>query len=277
MLDTLGRNLTALARDGKLHEVIGRDAELKRMLTILMRTQKSNPLLLGEAGVGKTAIVEGLAWRIAHGKVPSRMRGKRIFELDIGGLTAGTKYRGEFDAYFKTVVTEARRQPDKSIDVIDEACARVLCDDKQMVNSAEIEQLISEQTGIPVGRLTTDESLRYSQMESKLNSRVVGQREAVKAVVDNINQARIGLKEPQRPMGVFLFLGPSGVGKTKLAKELAKYLFDAPEALVRFDMSEYGEPHSRSKLIGFPPGYVDYAEGGRLTEALRRQPTPLSC
>jgi ATP-dependent Clp protease ATP-binding subunit ClpC len=112
MLDTLGRNLTALARDGKLHEVIGRDAELKRMLTILMRTQKSNPLLLGEAGVGKTAIVEGFAWRIAHGKAPSRMRGKRIFELDIGGLTAGTKYRGEFEERLKTVVTGANSAPD---------------------------------------------------------------------------------------------------------------------------------------------------------------------
>ncbi len=392
-LDEFGRDLSKLARLGRLDDATGREPELEQIITILARTQKSNPLLLGEAGVGKTAIIEGLAWRIANGLVPDVLRGKRIVELDMGGLTAGTTLRGQFEERVKQVISEAanapevilfideihtivgagagsgandaaqmlkpalargdiscigattqdeytrflrkdlalerrfspviieelqanaallvlhkvaprilarqaskghkltvapdalraavtltdkyvkdRHQPDKCIDAIDIACARAVVRGRNAVSVDDVASVISEWTGIPAGRLTAHERQRYAGMEDVLNQRVVGQEQAVRVVSRNVRAALAGLKPANRPIGVFLFVGPSGVGKTQLAKELATFLFDTPDALIRFDMGEYQEKHTVSNLIGSPRGYIDSNQGGRLSEALRRRP-----
>ncbi|HEX3047596.1 MAG TPA: ATP-dependent Clp protease ATP-binding subunit, partial [Bacillota bacterium] len=360
----------------------------------LARTQKANPLLLGEPGVGKTAIVEGLAWRIAQGKVPEIMKGKRLIQLDMGELTADTELRGQFERRVKQIIKEAceapdvilfideihtlvgagesmhsaldaaqmfkpalahgdfscigattqneyfryirrdpalerrfspviikelgpevnltilekaaerildkqaqagyrltlapdvlitalrltdqyirdRNQPDKSIDVIDLACAKDIVKSDNMVTAEDIAAVVSEWTGIPVSRMTSDEKERYAQMEEVLNARVIGQHQAVAAVSQAIRSALAGMKALHRPIGVFLFLGPTGVGKTKLAKELANFLFQSPQALLRFDMNEYKESHTISNLIGSSRGYVGSEQGGLLCEALRKRP-----
>ncbi|HUO07620.1 MAG TPA: ATP-dependent Clp protease ATP-binding subunit [Phycisphaerae bacterium] len=448
-LDSFGRDLTELAREGTLDPVIGRANEIERVVQILCRRTKNNPVLLGEAGVGKTAIVEGLAQQIINNDVPEILSEKRIVVLDLAMMVAGTKYRGQFEERIKAVMNEVRRAknvilfidelhtlvgaggaegaidasnvlkpslargeiqcigattldeyrkyiekdgalerrfqtiiveppskeeaveilkglrdryeahhrvqiteealksavelstryitgrclPDKAIDVIDEAGARVRL--KSMTkppNLAEIEEqierlsiekdeavknadyeraaelrdqaealrkkkeemqrawreqakevdgvvdeemvaeVVSKMTGVPLTRLEKKEATRLLELENELHKRVVSQDDAIKAVSRSIRRARSGLKDPQRPIGTFLFLGPSGVGKTLLSKAIAEFMFGSEEALVQIDMSEYMEKHNVSRLIGAPPGYVGYEEGGQLTERIRRRP-----
>lgn len=392
-LDKLGRDLAKLARLGKLCDAIGREDEIEQIITVLARTQKSNPLLLGEAGVGKTAIVEGLAWRIALGQVPSVLHGKRIVEIDMGSVTAGTSLRGQFEERVRALLSEAsnapevilfideihtivgaggsdgamdaaqmfkpalargdiscigattqdeysrhirkdpalerrfspvsikemaaeatlrvlqkvapriverqssrsqvlsfapdallaavsltdkyvkdRNQPDKAIDAIDIAAARAVVRGTGAVTAEDVAKVVADWTGIPAERLTADRRERFARMEQVLSQRVIGQDAAVATVSRSIRAAMAGLKPPNRPIGAFLFAGPSGVGKTKFAKELASFLFDTPEALIRFDMGEYQEKHTVSNLLGAPRGYIGSEEGGRFSEALRRRP-----
>ncbi len=388
-------DLTAKAAKGELDPLIGRGVELKRMMQILCRRRKNNPVLVGDPGVGKTAIVEGLACRIQSGDVPSLLKGKRIVELDMGGIVAGTKYRGEFEERMKKLVDELtaagniilfidelhtvigagsaegsldsanilkpslargefrvigattrdeytkyiekdaalerrfqpvdivepdqdaalailqglresyekhhnvrytegaleaavrlssrylsdRSLPDKAIDLIDEAGARVRIDlDGQSipegltVDEGNIADVISEWSGIPVKTLTEHEAQRLLRLEDEIHQRLIGQDEAVSALCRAVRRSRSGLKDPRRPVGSFLFLGPSGVGKTELARVLARVMFGSEKALLSFDMSEYMERHEVAKLIGAPPGYVGYDEEGRLTSAVRRHP-----
>ncbi len=448
-LDSFGRDLTELAREGTLDPVIGRMTEIERVVQVLCRRTKNNPVLLGEAGVGKTAIVEGLAQRIIAGDVPEILHEKRLVVLDLAMMVAGTKYRGQFEERIKAVMNEVRRaknvilfidelhtlvgaggaegaidasnvlkpalargeiqcigattfdeyrkyiekdaalarrfqaitvdppnneqtveilkglrdryethhrvhitdgaikaavdlsgryitgrvQPDKSIDVIDEAGARVRI--KSMTkppNLAELEadierlsvekdeavkaadyeraaelrdkaeqmrrkkdetqkewrakaqeadgvvdeeiiaEVVSKMTGVPLKRLEKDEAERLLQLENELHKKVISQDEAIKAVAKAIRRARAGLKDPKRPMGSFIFVGPSGVGKTLLSKALAEFMFGDEDALLHLDMSEYMEKHNVSRLVGAPPGYVGYEEGGQLTERIRRRP-----
>jgi ATP-dependent Clp protease ATP-binding subunit ClpC len=448
-LDSFGRDLTELARNGELDPVIGRTNEIERLVQILCRRTKNNPVLLGEAGVGKTAIVEGLAQRIVDQEVPDILFDRRLVVLDLAAMVAGTKYRGQFEERIKAVMNEVRRakniilfidelhtlvgaggaegaidasnvlkpalargeiqcigattfdeyrkyiekdaalerrfqsisveppnaeqtfeilkgirpkyeahhrvkitdvalraaiefsgryipgrvQPDKSIDVIDEAGARLrLRSMAKPPNLAEIEEkierlaiekdeavknadyeraaqirdqmdkhrrererlqvewkermsetvgtvdeevvaeVVSKMTGVPLTRLEKAESERLLQLEAELHKTVVSQDDAVKAVARSIRKARSGLKDPKRPMGSFIFVGPSGVGKTLLAKALAEFMFGDPDALIYLDMSEYMEKHNVSRLVGAPPGYVGYEEGGQLTERIRRRP-----
>jgi len=448
-LDRFSRDLTALAREGKLDPVIGRDREIERVIQILARRRKNNPVLIGEPGVGKTAIVEGLAQRIADRTVPEPLLGKRIVALDLASLVAGTKYRGQFEERLKNILKELekapnvilfidelhtligagaaegsidasnmlkpalargeiqvigattldeyrkyiekdgalerrfqpvlveapsvedtikilkglkkkfeefhevtytdaaiekaveysvkyiadRQLPDKAIDLIDEAGALVrlrevelppklkkleeklkeieeakaeavkeqdyekaakLRDEELKIRAKfetlkiewreerkknrpkvvekDIAEVIARWTGIPVARLTETESEKLLHIEDELHKRVIDQTEAISAVAKAIRRNSVGLKGRHRPIGVFLFLGPTGVGKTETAKALAEYLFGKEDALIRFDMSEYMEKHTVSRLIGAPPGYVGYEEGGQLTEAVRRKP-----
>jgi ATP-dependent Clp protease ATP-binding subunit ClpC len=448
-LETYGRDLTQLASQGKLDPVIGREKEIERVIQILSRRTKNNPVLIGEPGVGKTAVVEGLAQAISDGKVPEMLKGKRVVTLDLGALVAGTKYRGEFEERLKKVLDEIRRSgdiilfidemhniigagaaegaidassilkpllskgelqcigattldeyrkrvekdaalerrfqpvmvsepsvdetiailkglrdryeahhkvkyadealdvaaklsdrfvsdrflPDKAIDLIDEAGARVrlkafeapnevkdLEDEieqlakekeaavasqqfekaaefrdreqvlrtkleekkkswqtkevpgKSTVTGDDIAAIVSDWTGIPVQKLAAAETERLLHLESELHKRVIGQEEAVAAVARAIRRSRVGLKDPKRPIGSFIFLGPTGVGKTELARTLAEALFGDEDAMIRLDMSEYQERHTVSRLVGAPPGYVGYEEGGQLTEAVRRKP-----
>jgi len=448
-LDSFGRDLTELARNGELDPVIGRQNEIERLVQVLCRRTKNNPVLLGEAGVGKTAIVEGLAQQIVSQEVPDLLFDKRLVVLDLAMMVAGTKYRGQFEERIKAVMNEVRRakniilfidelhtlvgaggaegaidasnvlkpslargeiqcvgattydeyrkyiekdaalerrfqpipveppnaeqtfeilkglrekyashhrvkitdaalrsavelsgryipgrvQPDKSIDVIDEAGARLrlksmtkppdLADLEERIERLSIEkdeavksadyeraaelrdqaeklrkekekvqaswrermneihatvdeeviaEVVSKMTGVPLTRLEKAESQRLLQLEAELHKSVVSQDEAVKAVARAIRKARSGLKDPKRPMGSFIFVGPSGVGKTLLAKSLAEFMFGDPDALMYLDMSEYMEKHNVSRLIGAPPGYVGYEEGGQLTERIRRRP-----
>jgi ATP-dependent Clp protease ATP-binding subunit ClpC len=448
-LDSFGRDLTELARNGELDPVIGRMNEIERLVQVLCRRTKNNPVLLGEAGVGKTAIVEGLAQRIVDQEVPDILFDRRLVVLDLAAMVAGTKYRGQFEERIKAVMNEVRRakniilfidelhtlvgaggaegaidasnvlkpalargeiqcigattfdeyrkyiekdaalerrfqsitveppnaeqtfeilkgirpkyeahhrvkitdaalrsaiefsgryipgrvQPDKSIDVIDEAGARLrLRSMAKPPNLAEIEEkierlaiekdeavknadyeraaqirdqmdkhrrererlqvewkermsetvgtvdeevvaeVVSKMTGVPLTRLEKAESERLLALESELHKTVVSQDDAVKAVARSIRKARSGLKDPKRPMGSFVFVGPSGVGKTLLAKALAEFMFGDPDALIYLDMSEYMEKHNVSRLVGAPPGYVGYEEGGQLTERIRRRP-----
>lgn len=393
-LDRFGRDLTRLARMGKLSEAVSREAELEQVITILARTQKANPILLGEPGVGKTAIVEGLAWKIVNGPIPDVMKGKRIVQIDMGDLTADTELRGQFERRVKQMIKEAseapdvilfideihtivgagrgmhsaldaaqmfkpalshgdfscigattqneyfsyirrdaalerrfspvtvreltsevtltilekaverilerqaktghaltlapdvlitalkltdlyirdRNQPDKSIDVIDLACAKAVVKGITTVTADDTAHVVSEWTGIPISRMSSDEKQRFADMEDVLNIRVIGQEHAVSAVSQAIRTALAGMKAPHRPMGVFLFLGPTGVGKTKLAKELAQFLFQSPQSLLRFDMNEYKESHTMSNLIGSSRGYVGSEQGGLLSESLRKRP-----
>ncbi len=448
-LDSLARDLTQMARDGKLDPVIGRQKEIERVIQVLSRRTKNNPVLIGEPGVGKTAIAEGLAQRIVAGDIPETLRNKRVMVLDMGTVVAGTKYRGEFEDRLKKIMDEIRQAgnvilfidelhtligaggaegaidasnilkpalargelqcigattldeyrkhiekdpalerrfqpimvdepspeealeilrglrdryeahhrvkitdealeaavklsdryisdrflPDKAIDLIDEAASRVrlrthtappnlkeleqklekvrsekdaavqsqefelaasLRDEEQKikeelerlketwqktqqlddvrVTAEDIAHIVSSWTGIPVQQLQQDESERLLNLEKILHERVIGQDEAVEAVAKAIRRARAGLKDPKRPIGSFIFLGPTGVGKTELARALAEALFGDEDALIRIDMSEYMERHSTSRLVGSPPGYVGYEEGGQLTEKVRRKP-----
>lgn len=448
-LSQFGRDLTRLARDGKIDPVIGRQNEIERVIQILSRRTKNNPCLIGEPGVGKTAIAEGLALKIVSGEVPEMLKDKRIISLDLTGMVAGTKYRGDFEdrikkvidevksaedmilfidevhtligagsaegavdaanilkpslargelqvigattveeyrkhiekdaalerrfqpitvgepseeeaveilkgirdkyeAHHKVKITDAailaavklsaryigdRYLPDKAIDLIDEAASRVrlqtftappeikeleeqqkqLAAEKQSavgaqdferaaqlrdeekklsaelenkkqewlqstghsrdeVGEAEIAEIVASWTGIPMTQLTTEESERLLHMEEELHERIVGQEEAVKAVSRAIRRGRVGLKDPKKPIGSFIFLGPTGVGKTELCKALAAAMFGDEGAMIRLDMSEYMEKHTVSRLVGSPPGYVGYDEGGQLTEKVRRKP-----
>ena len=449
LLDQFGRNLTKLAADGKLDPVIGREVEIERIMQILSRRTKNNPVLLGEPGVGKTAVVEGLAARITNGEVPELLRNKQIYTLDLAALVAGSKYRGEFEERLKKVMKEITQRgdiilfidelhnlvgagaaegaidaasilkpalargelqtigattldeyrkylerdsalerrfqqikvdqpsieqsvqileglreryeqhhkvtisddalaaaadladryiserflPDKAIDLIDEAASRLRIKsmsqppvyrdledeidetrrakeasieaqefekaanlrDKErqltakkreleeewnsgeegtrpVVGEEEIADIVSMWTGIPVFKLTEAETKKLVRMEEELHKRVVGQEVAITAVSKAIRRARAGIKDPKRPSGSFIFLGPSGVGKTELARTLAEFLFGDEDSMTRIDMSEYMEKHAVSRLVGSPPGYVGYDEGGQLTEAVRRKP-----
>ena len=449
MLDRFSRDLTALAREDKIDPVIGRDEEIKRTIQILSRRTKNNPVLIGDPGVGKTAIAEGLALKIAKGDVPENLRGRRLLALDMGALVAGSKFRGEFEERLKGVMDEVRKAsgqvilfldelhtvvgagasegamdasnllkpalargelqcigattldeyrkniekdaalerrfqpivvgepsvtdtieilkglrdkyeahhtvkiddsalvaaaelssryitdrflPDKAIDLIDEAASKIRIEKSSLppeikeleerlatiqaegraaadsrdyekaarlrdeevtmrrsfteqrdswaavagmnnnVDEHDIAELISKTTGIPVSRMFEEEAEKLLNMEAKLHERVIGQEVAIAAISEAVRRGRAGLKDPNRPIGSFLFLGPTGVGKTELARALANFMFDDPDAMVRIDMSEYMEKHSVARLIGAPPGYIGYDEGGQLTEAVRRRP-----
>jgi ATP-dependent Clp protease ATP-binding subunit ClpC len=448
-LEKYSRDLTQLAREGKLDPVIGRDNEILRLIQILSRRTKNNPVLIGEAGVGKTAIVEGLAQKIATNDVPEILSGKKVVALDLGSMIAGSRFRGEFEERLKAVIEEVqrsqgdiimmidelhtvvgagaaqgamdasnmlkpalargelqcigattldefhkfiekdaalerrfapiyveeptvdntikmlfglrdryeahhkvrysdealaaaarfadryvtdRRLPDKAIDLMDEAAAKLrvalysmppeLKDMKteidklqadedassnsrdyqraaeikverlrkgdefkakrdqwesehkldEVVDVNDIAEVVHQWTGIPINQMMEAESQKLLHMEERLHERIIGQEEAIHAISDAIRRARSGLKDPARPVGSFIFIGPSGVGKTEVAKALAEFMFDDEDALVRIDMSEYREQHTVSRLFGAPPGYVGYEEGGQLTEAVRRRP-----
>ncbi len=450
LLDQFGRNFTKQAQEGKLDPVVGRQNEIERIMQILARRQKNNPILIGEPGVGKTSIVEGLAQRISSNQVPEILKGKQIYSLDLAALVAGSKYRGEFEERLKKVMKEIQQRgdivlfidevhnlvgagaaegaidaasilkpalargelqtigattldeyrkylerdaalerrfqqvrveepsvddavqilrglrdryeahhrvtitddalqaaaeladryiqdrhlPDKAIDLIDEAASRLRIkamsappryreledeiervrkekedsienqefekaaslrdkerkltqkkreleeqwrssenhEEQPQVDREDIADIVSMWTGIPVFELTEAESQRLIRMEEELHKRVVGQEEAIVAVAKSIRRARAGIKDPKRPTGSFIFLGPSGVGKTELARTLAEFLFGEEDAMIQVDMSEYMEKHSVSRLVGSPPGYIGYDEGGQLTEAVRRKP-----
>ncbi|MEG1611991.1 MAG: ATP-dependent Clp protease ATP-binding subunit [Alistipes sp.] len=448
MLEKFGVNLTLLAQEGKIDPVVGRDAEIERVVQILSRRKKNNPILIGEAGVGKSAIVEGLALRIAAGNVPYTIADKIIFSLDVSSLVAGTKFRGEFEERMQQLIDTLRRAkdtiifideihtivgagstqgsldtanilkpalargelqtigattldeyrkdiesdsalerrfqkvivepttpdqtlqilrniathyeqhhkvhytaealqacvtltdryvtdrhfPDKAIDVLDEAGARahlaLACEPQELremaaalvsvkqerrdavealiyekaaarlreialnaqlserraawkqamelspvqITATDVAEVVMAMTGIPSERISDGEMSRLQGLQQHLMHRVVGQEKAVERISRSIHRSRAGLKDEKRPIGVFLFVGPTGVGKTLLAKEVSKWLFDERRGLIRIDMSEYGEKHNVARLIGSPPGYVGYGEGGQLTEAVRRQP-----
>jgi len=393
ILARYGRDLTALAAGGELPDVIGREREIREILRALCRQTKNAPLLIGEAGVGKSAVIEGLAHRISRGEVPSNLTGKKLIEISLTSLVAGTKYRGEFEERMEGLIAEAkddpdvllfideihslvgagrgdgpidagdilkpalargeirvigattpaeysksiekdgalarrfqtvrveepspeeaiqilegrraslsehhgfeiepeairaavalsvkyqsdRRLPDKALDLLDEACARlrvrsVTADMADRVTGEMVAAALADKTGIPITRLTENEQERLLHMEDALLRRIVGQDAACRAVAEKIRLARAGLRDPRKPTGVFFFLGPSGVGKTELAKALAEFLMGSDRDIVRIDMSEYKEQHTISRLIGSPPGYVDSEEEGQLTGRLRRRP-----
>ena len=389
-----GRDLTRLAQEGQLDPVLCRDDELERMIEILCRRQKNNPCLLGEPGVGKSALAEALAQRIAAGQVTPSLKGKRVLALDMASMVAGTKYRGDFEERFKNLLEELYRDrstilfideihliagagaaegaidaasilkpvlargelqligattnqefrthiqkdaalerrfgrvqveeptpaqaveilnglapryeryhnvrlppqtlqaavelsvrylpgrclPDKAIDLVDEACAaaRILAEKEQrtqpVLSPEDIARVVAAASGVPAQRVGEQERERLDKLESRLNAEIVGQQRAVAAVAGAIRRSRTGLGEPGRPIGAMLFLGPTGVGKTALARALAVSWFGSEKALLKFDMSEYQEQHTAARLLGAPPGYLGHDEGGQLTEAVRRRP-----
>ena len=393
-IEEFAYDLTQAARDGKLDPVVGRDSEISRVIEILGRRKKNNPMLIGEPGVGKSAIVEGIAQKIAHGDISAALAKKRILSLDIASVVAGTKYRGDFEKRLKTIIKEASENPDiilfidefhtivgaggasgsldaanmlkpalargefqcigattldeftkivekdgaldrrfqkivveptgvaqsmeilhqlrpkyeefhglkysdeavesavrltdryitdkslpdKAIDAFDEAGSMVRLSmsrkkgREKVVSAEDIATVVSKMTGIPVNKVAESEGNRIVKMRDRLKGRIIGQDEAIETVVRAIQRNRAGLKDPHRPIGTFLFFGPTGVGKTQLARSLAEYLFDSEENLIRIDMSEYMEKFSVSRLIGAPPGYVGYEEGGQLSERVRRKP-----
>ena len=390
ILKKYSTNLTEMAKRGELDPVIGREEEIRRMEQILSRRRKNNPVLIGEPGVGKTAVVEGLAQRMAADEVAETLKGKELVALDIAAMVAGSKFRGEFEDRLKAVIKEIeahagqtilfvdemhtlvgagaaegaidasnmlkdplsrgkfqligattldeyrqrvekdsalerrfqrvfvrepsieetigileglretlqdhhqiqitdeaiqsaarlseryisdRFLPDKAIDLIDEAASRLRVDGSgDTVRDAEIAALVSQWTGIPAERMLEEERARLTSMEEALHARIIDQDEGVRAVSEAVRYSRAGLADPRRPVGTFLFLGPTGVGKTELAKALAAFLFGSDHAILRIDMSEYMERHAVARLIGSPPGYVGYEEGGQLTESVRRRP-----
>ena len=388
VLDQYSRDLTLLAASGSFDPVIGRDEEIRRSVQILSRRSKNNPVLIGEPGVGKTAVAEGIAAYIAGSDAPDSMAGKRLVALDLPALLAGTKYRGDFEERVKAVLKDVKKAgdvilfidemhtmigagsaegaidaanilkpalgrgevqiigattpeeyrrhiekdaalerrfqpvkiaepsrsdslkmlgavrqslekhhgvkisdaaltaavdlsaryindrflPDKAIDLADEAAAHIRVSGGGLVTAEDIAGVVSLWTGIPVANLSADETKRLCNMESILHRRVIGQNEAVTAVSRAIRRGRVGLSDPDRPIGSFLFLGPTGVGKTELCRALAEAVFGESDAMIRLDMSEYMEKHAVSKLIGSPPGYVGYEDGGQLTERVRRKP-----
>ena len=388
VLDQYSRDLTLLAASGSFDPVIGRDEEIRRSVQILSRRSKNNPVLIGEPGVGKTAVAEGIAAYIAGSDAPDSMAGKRLVALDLPALLAGTKYRGDFEERVKAVLKDVKKAgdvilfidemhtmigagsaegaidaanilkpalgrgevqiigattpeeyrrhiekdaalerrfqpvkiaepsrsdslkmlgavrqslekhhgvkisdaaltaavdlsaryindrflPDKAIDLADEAAAHIRVSGGGLVTAEDIAGIVSMWTGIPVANLSADETKRLCNMESILHRRVIGQNEAVTAVSRAIRRGRVGLSDPDRPIGSFLFLGPTGVGKTELCRALAEAVFGESDAMIRLDMSEYMEKHAVSKLIGSPPGYVGYEDGGQLTERVRRKP-----
>ena len=389
-----GRDLTRLAQEGQLDPVLCRDDELERMIEILCRRQKNNPCLLGEPGVGKSALAEALAQRIAAGQVTPSLKGKRVLALDMASMVAGTKYRGDFEERFKNLLEELVRDgsailfvdefhtivgagaaegaidaasilkpvlargelqmigattnqefrshiqkdaalerrfgrvqieeptpeqaaaileglapryeryhnvrlpaetlreavelsvrylpgrclPDKAIDLVDEACAaaRIRAEREGITNPTltreEIAHVVAQASGVPAERVGEKERDRLDKLETRLNAEIIGQQKAVAAVAGAIRRSRTGLGEPGRPIGALLFLGPTGVGKTALAKALARSWFGSEKALLKFDMSEYQEQHTTARLLGAPPGYLGHDEGGQLTEAVRRRP-----
>ena len=393
-IEEFGYDLTKAAREGKLDPVVGRDMEIARVIEILGRRKKNNPMLIGEPGVGKSAIVEGIALRIASGDISPALAKKRILSLDIASVVAGTKYRGDFEKRLKAIIKEAqtnpdlilfidefhtivgaggasgsldaanmlkpalargelqcvaattmdeftkivekdgaldrrfqkivveptdvaesieilrhlkphyeefhhitytdeavesavrltdrylsdRSLPDKAIDALDEAGSMVRLNlarkkgGADTVTAEDIASVVSKMTGIPVNKVAESEGNRILRMKKRLQARIIGQDEAIDKVVRAIQRGRAGLKDPNRPIGTFLFFGPTGVGKTQLARSLAEYLFDSEDNMVRIDMSEYMEKFSVSRLIGAPPGYVGYEEGGQLSERVRRKP-----
>ena len=388
VLDQYSRDLTQLALEGGIDPVVGRDGEIERAIQILARRSKNNPVLIGEPGVGKTAVAEGLALAVARGEAPEELGGKRIVSLDIPAMLAGTKYRGDFEDRVKSVLRDVRRAgdvilfvdelhtvvgagsaegaidaanilkpalgrgevqiigattpeeyrryiekdaalerrfqpvqvrepdhaltlrmlhalrpalekhhrvrftetameaactlseryvtdrflPDKAIDLLDEAGAAVHVGGGCRVGEADVAGVLSRWTGIPAAGLSESESERLMALEQRLRERVIGQDEAVSAVSRAIRRGRVGLKDPARPVGSFLFCGPTGVGKTELCRALADAVYGDAGAVIRLDMSEYMEKHSVSRLIGSPPGYVGYEDGGQLTEKVRRRP-----
>ena len=308
-----GRDLTDAARRGQLDPVIGRDEELARLIQILGRKTKNNPVLIGKSGVGKTAIVEGLALRIAEGMVPPVLLGKRLVSLDLATMLAGARIRGEFGERLKSALTLlstskgefvleelARKRAeaaqyeragdlaraadieygqigelDRRLEAATKGLADLQADGgmiKSEVDTQEVAAVVSAWTGVPVARLMEGEAAKLIQMEDVIRRRVVGQDEAVRAVSGPIRRSRAGLSDENRPIGTFLFLGPTGVGKTELARALAEFLFDNDHAMVRIDMGEYQERHTVARLIGAPPGYIGFHEGGQLTEAVHRRP-----
>ena len=388
-LEAFSRDLTAAAKAGELDPVIGREDEVERVIAILARRSKNNPVLVGEPGVGKTAVVEGLAQRIARNDVPKVLQDKRVLSLSLGPLVAGTKYRGEFEGRVKRILDEIKRSardiilfidelhtlvgagaaegsldlssmikpelargelqcigattfdeyrkyieadaalerrfqpvmideptieqtalilrglrgkyeahhgvaisdaaleqaaalsaryiadrflPDKAIDLIDEAAASAALRGATAVSTDDISNVVSKWTGIPQGTVSGEQAQTMLDLEKALSQRVVGQTEAIRIVSEAIRRGRAGLKDPRRPLGGFLFVGPSGVGKTELAKALAAELFGTDDALVRIDLSEFTESHTVSRLLGAPPGYAGHDEPGQLTEPVRRRP-----
>ena len=394
-LQKYGQDLVDLARKQKLDPVIGRDQEIRNVIRILSRKTKNNPCRIGEPGVGKTAIAEGLAQRIVRGDVPENLKDRTVFSLDMGALVAGAKYRGEFEERLKSVLNEVKKSegkiilfidelhtivgagaaegaidaasilkpvlargelqligattnqefrthiqkdaalerrfgrvqveeptpaqaveilnglapryeryhnvrlppqtlqaagelsvrylpgrclPDKAIDLVDEACAaaRILAEKEQrtqpVLTPEDIARVVAAASGVPAQRVGEQERERLDKLESRLNAEIVGQQRAVAAVAGAIRRSRTGLGEPGRPIGAMLFLGPTGVGKTALARALAVSWFGSEKALLKFDMSEYQEQHTAARLLGAPPGYLGHDEGGQLTEAVRRRP-----
>src|SRR5437588_361037 len=286
-------NLNKKAREGKIDPLIGREAEISRTIQVLCRRQKNNPLFVGDAGVGKTAIAEGLARRIVNGEVPDVLRNATVFSLDMGTLLAGTRYRGDFEERLKQVIKELeaypgaikaavelsaryihdRKLPDKAIDVIDESgAAQMLLPEnkrRKTIGIKEIETTIATMARIPPKTVSKDDAEVLQHLEETLKRVVYGQDRSIEALSSSIKLARAGLREPEKPIGCYLFSGPTGVGKTEVAKQLAESL---GVELIRFDMSEYMERHTVSRLIGAPPGYVGFDQGGLLTDGVDQHP-----